>query len=354
MNKLQEKLSTLEKYKKTYVGNKYNKLTVLDVIRDPDRCEYWFLTQCECGSEPKKVRKNQVVGTGRNNLSCGCVVSEKLNKQKIENNLSIAINQIPSFNKVLNYYKQGAKTRNLSFKLTQKQFETLILSDCKYCGSKPDKENKAPNGTLKHNGIDRLDNNIGYNQENCVSCCSRCNFFKGNLNSEVFIELIHNIYSKNKIKNGINEKKLDYYYDRAMAVSKKSPDEQTKVGSILINKESGAVLSDGYNGFVRGADDERLPKTRPEKYKYIVHSEQNLLYNCARHGISTKSCAIFVTLSPCQNCTRALYQSGITTIYFKDKYRDFEDQIKLGDLRVEIEKIGCYTKIELFPNKDFK
>jgi len=59
-------------------------------------------------------------------------------------------------------------------------------------------------------------------------------------------------------------------------------------------------------------------------------------------------------LSPCQNCTRALYQSGIATIYFKDKYGDFEDQIALGDLSVEISKIGCYTKLELYPNKDFK
>ena len=152
----------------------------------------------------------------------------------------------------------------------------------------------------------------------------------------------------------INEKKLDNYYKMALAVSYNSPDEQTKVGSILINKESGAVIANGYNGFIRGADDGNLPKVRPEKYDYIIHSEQNLIFNCARHGISTKNCAIFATLSPCQQCTRAIYQSGITTIYFKDKYRDFENQISLGDLIVDISEINGYTKLELKPNKKFK
>lgn len=156
------------------------------------------------------------------------------------------------------------------------------------------------------------------------------------------------------METNLKEKKLDSYFRRALAVSEDSPDEQTKVGSILINKESGAVIASGYNGFVRGADDENLPKTRPEKYNYIVHSEQNLIFNCARHGISTKNCAIFVTLSPCQQCTRALYQSGVTTIYFKDKYRDFDSQVNLGDLLVEITNVGAYTKLELRPNKDFK
>ena len=152
----------------------------------------------------------------------------------------------------------------------------------------------------------------------------------------------------------ISQKKLDNFYKRALVVSELSPDEQTKVGAILINNDSGAVISSGFNGFVRGADDINLPKTRPDKYKYIVHSEQNLIYNCAKHGISTQNCTIFVTLSPCQNCTRALYQSGITTIYFKDKYKDFNEQIKLGDLLVYIEQVGDYTKLELKPNKDFK
>ena len=152
----------------------------------------------------------------------------------------------------------------------------------------------------------------------------------------------------------LNLSKLDSYYRRAKVVSEDSPDQQTQVGSILINKKSGAVIASGYNGFIRGADDDNLPKVRPHKHKYIVHSEQNLIYNCARHGISTDDCAIFVTISPCQNCTRALYQCGITTVYFKNKYKDFDDQINLGDLIVDIKEIGEYTRLELRPNKNFK
>lgn len=151
----------------------------------------------------------------------------------------------------------------------------------------------------------------------------------------------------------MKESKLDNYFKRAAIVSELSPDEQTKVGCVLLNNESKAIIASGYNGFVRGADDKNLPKTRPEKYKFMVHAEENLIFNCVRNGISTNNCTLFVTLSPCQKCTRSMYQSGITTIYFRDKYKDFEDQINLGDLEVEISEIGMYTKMVLKPKKEY-
>ena len=75
-------------------------------------------------------------------------------------------------------YQKSAKRRNLVFNLTEKLFKTLLSQPCYYCGSK-----------LKggRNGIDRLNNNIGYIEGNCVSCCKECNFMKRNLCVETFI-----------------------------------------------------------------------------------------------------------------------------------------------------------------------
>ena len=80
--------------------------------------------------------------------------------------------------------------------------------------------------------------------------------------------------------------KCDWYFGFAEQAAKKSPDAETKVGAVLVNNKTGAVIAMGFNGFIRGACDILLPKTRPDKYVYMVHGEVNLIANCARHGIS--------------------------------------------------------------------
>lgn len=149
----------------------------------------------------------------------------------------------------------------------------------------------------------------------------------------------------------MNQNKLTKYFQVAQAFAEFSPDQETKVGSILINKKSGAVLSSGYNGFVRGADDDKLPTTRPDKYDYIVHSETNLIYNAARHGVTTSDCFVVCTLSPCCNCLRAMYQAGIDEIYYRDTYRDFHKNLQMGDLIILLTNMGDYTKITLRSKK---
>ena len=146
-------------------------------------------------------------------------------------------------------------------------------------------------------------------------------------------------------------KKLDNLYKKALAAADNSPDAETKVGAILINIDSGADIASGYNGFCRGCDDDNLPNTRPEKYEIMVHAEENLIFNCARHGINTSNCFVFCTLSPCTKCTRSLYQSNIKIVYFKDEYRDFQKNCNMKDLYLKLSKIGDYTKMEIFPRE---
>jgi deoxycytidylate deaminase len=137
--------------------------------------------------------------------------------------------------------------------------------------------------------------------------------------------------------------------EKAWEVSKDSHDAETKVGAILINKRTGSPVAEGYNGFVRGAPDDKLPNTRPDKYPLILHAEQNLLMNIIANNmnVDTSDCFLVCTLSPCSLCMRLLFQAQIKTIVFQDTYRDFEDQCKMEDIRVDINKVGKYNIINL-------
>jgi hypothetical protein len=96
-------------------------------------------------------------------------------------------------------YKKGARSRNLLFSITIETFKQLLQQDCVYCGCQPRSDYSAANlykchalkqgnpvnedlyqaKILNVNGIDRLDNNIGYTDENSVTCCKTCNYMKG-------------------------------------------------------------------------------------------------------------------------------------------------------------------------------
>lgn len=132
--------------------------------------------------------------------------------------------------------------------------------------------------------------------------------------------------------------KIKNYMDIAEVVAQRSHDAETKVGAILVNNQSGAIMSTGFNGFVRGVNDSALPNTRPQKYEFILHAEQNLISNCARHGISMENCALICTMSPCKLCMRMIVNCGITQVIAKELYKDFEDIIKMPDIKVNVEK----------------
>ena len=133
-------------------------------------------------------------------------------------------------------------------------------------------------------------------------------------------------------------------YRAAMNMAKQtaelSHDDETQVGSILIKNSTGAIIAAAYNGFVRHAPDNKLPTTRPDKYPYMMHSEHNLIYNCARLGISMDDCTLVCTHSPCAVCMRGLWQCGITRVVCEIKYRDFDLLQNMEDLSIKSSDIG--------------
>jgi dCMP deaminase len=132
---------------------------------------------------------------------------------------------------------------------------------------------------------------------------------------------------------------IDVKWDRrflelADVISGWSKDDSTKVGAILVDANK-IVRCVGYNGIPRELDDtvpERL--VRPEKYQWFNHAELNLLSNCARIGIPTDGCTIYVTHHPCAACIRNIIQSGIPRVVCNTPSADFQsrwaDELALG------------------------
>ena len=128
----------------------------------------------------------------------------------------------------------------------------------------------------------------------------------------------------------MNEKRKDYisWDEYFMAVAKlagmRSKDPNSQVGSCIVSQDN-KILSIGYNGFPSGCSDDEFPWKREDddplktKYVYVTHSELNAILNY--RGGSLEGTKLYVSLFPCNECAKAIIQSGIkTVIYDCDKY----------------------------------
>lgn len=91
--------------------------------------------------------------------------------------------------------------------------------------------------------------------------------------------------------------------------------DSTKVGAILVDAD-GTIRMTGYNGPPKGVKDLRERFERPQKYLFASHAEANLIAFCARAGIATEGCLVYVTHMCCSSCARTLIQAGITRVVF--------------------------------------
>ena len=115
----------------------------------------------------------------------------------------------------------------------------------------------------------------------------------------------------------------EFFMGVAMMAARRSKDPSSQVGACLVDDDR-KVVSIGYNGMPRGIDDEAIPwghgQGLDSKYLYVCHAEFNAVLN-TRDGAALKGCTLYVTLFPCNECTKALIQSGIReVIYEEDKY----------------------------------
>jgi len=117
----------------------------------------------------------------------------------------------------------------------------------------------------------------------------------------------------------------EYFMGVALLSGMRSKDPNTQVGACIVSEDN-KILSMGYNGFPRGCSDDEFPWCREgepldNKYFYTTHSELNAILNY--RGGSLEGAKLYVTLFPCNECAKAIIQSGIkTVVYDCDKYAD--------------------------------
>ena len=116
----------------------------------------------------------------------------------------------------------------------------------------------------------------------------------------------------------------EYFMGIALLSAMRSKDPSTQVGACIVDDEH-KILSVGYNGMPHCCSDDEYPWGKDEgldsKYLYVCHAELNAILNC--HNGSVKSSTVYTTLFPCNECAKAIIQSGISqVIYLSDKYAD--------------------------------
>ncbi len=115
----------------------------------------------------------------------------------------------------------------------------------------------------------------------------------------------------------------EYFMGIALLSAQRSKDDNTQVGACIVNHEN-KILSLGYNGMPTGCDDDKMPWDREgdainTKYMYVCHAELNAILNSG--DTSLKNSVLYVTLFPCNECAKAIIQSGIKeVVYLSDKY----------------------------------
>ena len=148
----------------------------------------------------------------------------------------------------------------------------------------------------------------------------------------------------------------EYFMGIAKLSAERSKDPNTQVGCCIVSDEN-KILSMGYNGFPTGCSDDDFPWGKGEgldsKYLYSTHSELNAILNYP--GASLKNARLYVTLFPCNECAKAIIQSGIRkVVYDSDKYADSDMTIAskrmfdaAGVVYEQYQRTGRHIDIEL-------
>ena len=153
----------------------------------------------------------------------------------------------------------------------------------------------------------------------------------------------------------------EYFMGIALLSSYRSKDPNTQVGACIVNDKN-RIMSVGYNGFPYGCDDDEFPWDRSgdaydTKYPYVCHAELNAILN--NRGANLEGAKIYVALFPCNECAKAIIQSGIKeVVYLSDKYADTmatrASKRMFNAAGVKLTKIECGKKslvIDLDENK---
>jgi hypothetical protein len=178
------KLQASSKFK-DLTGQIFGRLTVLRFVRmtEPNRVSI-YECQCACG-KIKEVDRASLIR--KYTLSCGCYNRDK----------QMAAHGVASFNNYIRGYRNSASKRGYVFELTEEQFKVVIAGDCVACGAPPKeisrKTKKYSATPILANGVDRIDNKLGYIIGNVQPMCVPCNKAKSSMGYEAFQKWLEHI-----------------------------------------------------------------------------------------------------------------------------------------------------------------
>lgn len=182
----------MSKKPQNLINRRFGRLIVLHNEKNENNKTVW-ICKCDCGNIRKVMPSALLRKDGHNTRSCGCLHKDntrKANTKKFGE---------ASFNSLYCTYRNKARNKNIEFTLTKQEFKQQTKKVCYYCGIRPFQIAKRGNASTpyKYNGLDRLNNKLGYIISNVVPCCGICNRAKGALTFDEFKlwskRLFHNL-----------------------------------------------------------------------------------------------------------------------------------------------------------------
>lgn len=163
-------------------GERYGSLVAIEFVETTPKGRW--LCRCDCGGEKMALGPFLAKGITRH---CGC---QRLQPNRLPPGTA-------SRNACLRTYQRGARDRGLCWDLTGEDFDRLTSQDCFYCGYPPSNTYSGHSTPFVYNGIDRVDNDLGYVIENVVPCCKACNQAKMAMTFDDFMAWIARLVRHN-------------------------------------------------------------------------------------------------------------------------------------------------------------
>lgn len=177
-----------------FVGSRFGRLVVLEKMPS---VKYGLTFKrkwkcvCDCGKKTEVITGQLTSGKTK---SCGCAHA----KASVENSKKtrhLIAKKDAAFNSVRSIYKLNARKRGLCWEIDDEHARKLFSSNCHFCGLAPSNVYKTTYYKQEYNGIDRLDNSVGYTKENTVSCCRVCNHAKHTMTEKVFMDWLNRVFN---------------------------------------------------------------------------------------------------------------------------------------------------------------
>lgn len=136
------------------------------------------------------------------------------------------------------------------------------------------------------------------------------------------------------------DKQLRYdlaYLKMARTWSELSHCVRKKVGAIIVKNDM--IISDGYNGTPSGFDN-CCENEKGDTHWYVLHAEANAILKVSKSTNNSKGATLYLTLSPCKDCSKLILQAGITRVVYENDYKDISGVSFLKDAGIEVAQIN--------------